>query len=410
MSVHQTIVAQQSRTRRKMLPWPLVLVLIGAVSVGLYGYYWPTKPPDLVEFVIPWYNHIVDRGPVSAFAHPFSNYTPPYLYLLAAASLAHNVLGPVSVIKWLSVAGTGFLALAVTDLVKALGGKPKRAAFTFIVPTIALNAALLAQCDALWAGACVFALASMMRGRTIMSLVWCGVAISFKAQAAFIAPFIVGTLIGRRTPLWQWTIPGLIYAAFMAPAWLMGWPATDLATIYERQADWFEWPGNLANPWIWATQFASGAAQPFYVLGYAAAAAAAIGICVLCANAFRRPKAMLLLALLSAFALPFLLPKMHERYYFLADALAFSLILTAPTPRNLYLATTIQIASLGSILSYVYFHAFPAPALVGAIVAGMATFAIYREAISAGPGRRRASSDVDDPPERGEHAFVHHLA
>ena len=410
MSVHQTIFAEPSRIRREILPWPLVFVLIGAVSVGLYGYYWPVKPPDLVEFVIPWYNHIVELGPISAFAQPFSNYTPPYLYLLAAASLAHNLLGPVGVIKWLSVAGTGFLALAVADLVRALGGEPKRAAFTFIVPTIALNAALLAQCDALWAGACLFALASMMRGRTIMSLVWCGVAISFKAQAAFIAPFIVGTLIGRRTPLWQWTIPALVYAAFMTPAWAVGWPAADLATIYERQADWFDWPGNLANPWIWATQFAPAAAQRLYVLGYATAAAAAMGIGVLSATVVRRPKAMLLLALLSAVALPFVLPKMHERYYFLANGLALALILAAPRPRNLYLFATVELASLASVFSYVYFHAHPVPALVGTFIAAMATFAIYREAISAGVRWRRASSDVDDPPESGEHAFVHHLA
>jgi len=393
-----------------MLPSPLALVLIGAVGILLYGHYWPTKPPDLVEFVIPWYSHIVERGPVSAFAEPFSNYTPPYLYLLAAASLAHNLLGPVSVIKWLSVAGTGFLALAVADLVKALGGEPKRAAFTFIVPTIALNAALLAQCDALWAGACVFALASMMRGRTIMSLFWCGVAISFKAQAAFIAPFIVGTLIGRRAPLWQWTIPVLVYAAFMSPAWAMGWPAADLATIYARQADWFDWPGNLANPWIWATQFFPGTVQPFYAFGYAAAAAAATGIGVLSAPTVRRPKAMLLLALLSAFVLPFLLPKMHERYYFLANVLAFALILAAPTPRNFYLFATIELASLASIFSYVYFHANPVPALVGTFIAAMAIFAIYREAITAGARWRSAESDMDDPPERGENAFVHHLA
>ena len=30
---------------------------------------------------------------------------------------------------------------------------------------------------------------------------------AFKAQAVFIAPFIIGALIGRRAPLWQWSLP-----------------------------------------------------------------------------------------------------------------------------------------------------------------------------------------------------------
>jgi len=385
MSVHQTIIADPlETTKRPRLSWPLVFAVIAAVALNLYALCWSTIPPDLVQFVMPWYDHIIERGPVGAFTEPFSNYTPPYLYLLAASSLVHPLLQPLDVIKWLSVAGTAFLALAVADLVKAMGGEPKRAAFTFIVPTIALNAALLGQCDALWAGACVLAIAAMIRGLTVKSLIWCGVAIAFKAQAAFVAPAIIGGLIGLRAPLWQWTIPALVYAALMAPAWLLGWPAADLATVYLRQADWFDTAGNLANPWIWAGQFAPDAAKAFYIVGYAAAAAAALGIGALAAKSVRKPKAMLLLALLSSFALPFLLPKMHERYYFLADALVLALALAAPTRRNLYVAATVQIASLLSVLTYVYFYFHPLPALAGTFIAAFALVAIWRETLASG--------------------------
>lgn len=384
MSVHQIIIPETLETRRPTLSWPLVITLIGVVAVYVYSLCWSTVPPDMVQFLFPWYDHILERGPIGAFAEPFSNYTPPYLYLLSAVSLVHPLIQPLDAIKWLSVAGTGFLAFAVADLVKALGGDARRAAFTFIVPTIALNAALLGQCDALWAGACVFAVAAMIRGATVRSLVWCGVAIAFKAQAAFVAPFIMGALVGRRAPLWQWAIPAIVYAALMLPAWLMGWPAADLATVYFRQAEWFDLPGNLANPWIWATEFARNAAQPFYVLGYAAAAAAALGIAALAASSVRQTRAMLLLALLSASALPFLLPKMHERFYFLADALALALILAAPTRRNLLAAATVQLASLASVVTYLYFYWNPVPALAAAFVAAAALVVIYREALAAG--------------------------
>lgn len=380
MSVHQAIVAEPLAAKRGRLPWPAVAALVASAALYLYTLCWATLPPDLVEFVIPWYGHIVERGPVVAFAEPFSNYTPPYLYLLAAASLAHEWAAPLTIIKLLSVAGTAFLAFAVADLVRTLGGEPRRAVFTFVVPTIALNAALLGQCDALWAGACLFAAGAMIRGETAKSLVWCGVAFAFKAQAAFLAPFILGGLIGRRAPPWQWSIPALVYAALMLPAWLLGWPAADLATIYLRQAEWFDFPGNLANPWIWASEFAPRSAQAFYLLGYAVAAAASVGIGALTAVSIRNPRALLLLALLSAFALPFLLPKMHERYYFLADALALALILVEPTRRNLVITGMVQLASLSAIVGYIYFYWNPWPALAGAFVAAAALAMTWREA------------------------------
>lgn len=381
MSVHQTIIPDTPEAKREPLSRPLVLAVIGATAVYLYSLCWSTVPPDLAEFVLPWYQHILEHGPVGAFAEPFSNYTPPYLYLLSAASLLHPLVEPLNVIKWLSIAGTGFLALAVADLVKAVGGDGRRAILTFILPTVALNAALLGQCDALWAGSCVLAVAAMVRGATMRSLIWCGVAIGFKAQAAFIAPFILGALVGRRAPLWQWGIPALVYAALMAPAWLMGWPAADLATVYLRQAEWFDFPGNLANPWIWATEFARDSAKAFYVIGYAAAVAAALGVGALTARSVRKPCAMLVLAILSAFALPFLLPKMHERYYFLADTLALALAFAWPTRRNILIAVGVQLASLTAVISYVNFYFDPWPALAGAFVAAVVLGAIYRDAV-----------------------------
>jgi len=275
------------------------------------------------------------------------------------------------------VAGTAFLAFAVADLLKAMGAEAKHAAFVFLLPTVVLNAALLGQCDALWAGACVFAVAAMIRGRTAASLVWCGVAVAFKAQSAFVAPFIIGALIGRRAPPWQWAIPALVYAALMLPAWLLGWPATDLATIYLRQVEYFDFPGNLSNPWIWATHFFREAAPSFYVLGYAAAAGAAVAVGALAART-SRPRAMLTLALLSAMALPFLLPKMHERYLFLADVLALALALAVRSRTSIAIAIGVQLTSLAALASYMY--DWPLPALIGAFAGGAALLAISAEA------------------------------
>jgi len=174
-----------------------------------------------------------------------------------------------------------------------------------------------------------------------------------------------------------------VWAAFMAPAWLLGWPAADLATIYFRQAGEFDFAGTLANPWIWGTVFAPGLAKALYPLGYALAAAAAAGIAVLSARAVKRPGAILPLALLSAMALPYLLPKMHERFLFLADVLALALALARPSRRAVAIVLAVQLTSLSALLSYMYFYLMPWPALAGALVGGAAISLILREVRTA---------------------------
>ena len=342
------------------------LLLLAACAHALY---WSTRPPDMSIFLEPWFAHIVHYGPIGAFAHPFSNYEPAYLYLLSVGSIAHGLLPAMTIIKLLSVAGSLFLTFAVADLLETLGAPRKLALFTLVLPTVIINAALLGQCDALWGGCCVLALAAMMRGETVRSLVWCGIAVAFKSQAAFIAPVIIGAMIGRRAPLWQWAIPAAAFFATLIPAWALGWPLWKLLTVYPDQAALVKFPGRLANPWVAATIFADHASRSFFFLGYAAAAAAAVTIAVLAARSFRDGRVMLLLALFSATVLPFLLPKMLERYYFLGDVLALVMALSFATRPAIKVAFAVQLASAISLLTYIYSYHWPYPALAGIVFA-----------------------------------------
>lgn len=386
------------------LSWNVVLAAILALAFYLHSVFWWTEPRDMPLFQGPWFEHLVRYGPVGAFAHPFSNYTPVYLYLMAFASLFHELMSPLYLIKILSVAGTAFAALAVADLVRTMGGRSRHAVLLLIMPPAVINAALLAQCDALWAGACVFAVAAMIRGQSARSLIWCGLAISLKAQSVFVAPFIIGALIGRRTPLWQWLIPPLTYAALMLPAWFAGWPAYDLAMVYPNQPGWVPYPGDLANPWIFFSWFAREAGKQFYWVGFLGVAVSATAIAVLTAKSIAKPRAMLFLALLSAIALPYFFPKMLERYFFLADLLSLSTALALRTRPAILIAVAMQLASTFSVFTYMYFFNRPYLTMVGAGLSTAAMIAAYvlarrngaewprLPAVTSRPGRRRLPS------------------
>lgn len=373
--------------------WRLPVVAILGLAVVARALYWNVRPPDMAIFLEPWLAHIVHYGPIGAFAHPFSNYEPAYLYLLALGSLASGVLAPMTIIKILSVCGTLFLTMSCAQVLKAAGAERRGALLALLLPSVILNDALLAQCDALWAGACLFALARMIEGRTLKAMLWCGVGIAFKAQAAFIAPVIIGAMVGRRAPWWQWGVPALVFLATLLPPWLMGWPGLKLLTAYFGQAAWDRIPGRLANPWMLGTIFADHASRDWFALGYAAAGAVALLIGCLAARRARDPRIMLLLAAFAGTALPFLLPKMLERYYFLGDVASFALALTLRTQPAVYAACAIQAASVLSLFTLMYFFHQPYPALLGALFAAAGLAVICR---MAAPQIRSLVSDGRD--------------
>ncbi len=105
------------------------------------------------------------------------------------------------------------------------------------------------------------------------------------------------------------------------------------------------------------------------------------------------------LALLSAIALPFLLPKMLERYFFLADILSLVVAISFRTRRAMLIAAAVQIASLLTLLTYMYFYRWPYLTLVGAIMSAAAlamTFTAARQNGARWPSlwRRRARPEL----------------
>jgi Gpi18-like mannosyltransferase len=299
------------------------VITTAIAMLWLYGVCWRIIAPDLPEFLFRWFHHIAERGPIGAFAAPFANYTPPYLYLLSAASLL--TADPLIAVKSLSILGAICVSLAMARVLRTSDSRYEASLLVFLVPTVAINAAIYGQCDGFWTAACLLAVAAAMDERHGAMLVWYGVAIAFKAQSVFLAPFVAMVLINRRVNPLLWSIPLAIYALAMLPAWLAGWPASDLATIYLLQARYFNTIGTAPNPWAIVAAFAPARPSPWFGIGYAAAiVAVVVYIAAFARRRFDRAELMRA-ALLSALIVPFLLPKMHERFTLLADLLSFAL-------------------------------------------------------------------------------------
>lgn len=348
------------------------LLLIGLLVVVIYGLLWPAVTGDTRDAVVPWLQTILTRGQIGAFAEPFSNYTPPYLYLLALFSPLAALLTEVSVIKAVSVGATLLLVLAVRHLLKVSGctRSVAWALWVALLPSVAVNAAGFAQCDAIWSSACVMAVASAISRKPLAMLIWFGVGIAFKAQAIFLAPFIAQRLLSERTPLVLWPVPGLVYITAMLPAALAGWPFFDLLTVYLRQAEWNpEFMSNASNLWATVQYLAPQAGLQWLWLGMVAAAAASVFFVIVFHRLKGTPMSLISLALLSAMILPFLLPKMHERFFFLADVLALAYLALRRDRLGWAIFLLVETASVAALLGMMFRLQLP-PVLGGILMLG----------------------------------------
>lgn len=344
------IVAVRERFERPHLGWCVALLaaVIAAHAFPFYAYH----PGDADGFVIPWYRHIVQAGRIHAFAHPFSNYTPPYLYLLSAASLLDGWLEPLTVIKLLSCAGAAWIAFALARLLLVMRTPhPVEAGLaSLLLPSIVLNVSVLGQADTFWVAPCIFAVRSAIQDRRLSVAVWSGVALAFKAQAIFLAPFVLLVFFMRKAPWWCWALPAVVYLVAMLPAWLLGWPAWHLLTVYLRQAQWQPGGGRIfisngASWWTIYGHFFPQAALKTFWIGYLAAAVATAAYIWMLSKRELSQQQLLAAAALSAAGLPFLLPGMHERFFILADVLTFCLAVADPKPRTIAAAVLMQLAS-----------------------------------------------------------------
>lgn len=327
-----------------------LIASIAVMTFVIYGLCSTFVGPDLHTYLFPWIEHIRAAGAVNAFREPFGNYTPPYLYLLAVGTLL--TANSLVIVKVLGAMSCGFAAIAVWRLVRIERSGVEAAATSLLLPTMIIDGPMLGQCDGIWVGSCLLSVAAAIQGRMLAMALWCGIAFAFKAQAAFIAPFIITVLLQRRATAALWIVPPAIYVVAMLPAWWVGWPAFDLATIYLRQAEYFNTIGS--SPGLWSIGAAILPRRPtdLFLIGYVAGIIfVGIYVVLLYRRSLSREQ-MLEAALLSALALPFLLPKMHERFTLLADLLALSLAFISSKRGNGAIATAVVGASSTGYLAY----------------------------------------------------------
>jgi Gpi18-like mannosyltransferase len=280
------------------------------------------------------------------------NYNVPYLYFLAL--IAKSSVSDLLLVKLLSILFDVLLAWCTMRLVGLFTQSPARRLTAFLgvlwLPTVYLNGALWGQCDVIYATFAVLSLYLMLSDRPCWSIAAIAVSLSFKLQAIFILPAYFLFLIAKRVKLWQLLIFPLTYVATLLPAVFAGRDFIELITLYYNNTSTIGDGLNYNSSSLYALLDFSSLSTD---------AAGRIGIVLaffLCAGVYvwlliRRDeitdRTLLAVSVLFCIGVPFLLPHMHDRYFFMADILTFALAIVAPT-----MSLTPVLVSFGSLLGY----------------------------------------------------------
>lgn len=381
----------------------LALIAAGFIA-GLVGRYavLDHKTLDATLYLLPWYEFVREHG-IESLGRTFTNYTPFYGYLLFLVSRFDGWADPWHLVKAISFVFEFGCAVLAAKFVSLGGARLSAAAAAFacvwIAPTVFYNGAMWGQAEAIWTFFCLLSVYCLCRNKPGWSMIAFGAAFAIKAQAVFLGPFIFGFLL-RRKIHWAWVaaVPA-VYLALALPALLLGQPMIDIVSVYWKQSAHFRLlSANAANLWWFVP-------NKFYtagvIIGAAAAGGAGLAISVWIARRKGefRTETILFAAALSLFLMPFLLPKMHDRYFY-----AFEVIVIPLAFLDRRFAAIALASQVTGVLAYFAFDGITKAWLPAAAICNTAIcFMLLRYAFSPEESYGRRDRIAMSPEEaRGE--------
>ena len=354
---------------------------------------------DMSKYYFAWYRYIRDSGIAVAFQEGLMEYTPAFSYLFASTTLLDSIIPKVTAIKLIPITADVISTYFVYRIVRIKyprGNKPYWAAGVFfILPTIFINSAHWGQMDALYTLFIIISLFFFLKEKPLLGMLAYALSFSIKIQTIFFIPFLVILFLKKKIPWWQFLLIPEVYVISCIPAVLLGTSWQTVLTIYLGQIGKYRWlSGNAPNLYTFVP---NEYYEPGLVIGLIVAfctLTAWIIFTALDKKDLTRER-MVLLALISVSLTPFVLPKMHDRYFYPADAL--SLIVAFYNPNLWFVPILFQ---LSSGLAYTVY-------LLGTSIGLVKIGAIINTVLIAYLLAYQLSRQVSSIREASDHEVVH---
>ncbi|MDO4816485.1 MAG: conjugal transfer protein TraL [Bacillota bacterium] len=338
--------------RRFLIP-ALLIVLITLVKASLLDF----ESNDYLDFLAPWTQFFRDYG-FKGLGYDLGNYNPPYMYLLWLFSLFP--VNELYLIKLTSLLFDILLAWAGMKLLSIVTESRAGLLTCFfallLLPTFIINGAKWAQCDSIYSFFGVFSIYLALTDRPRASMACIAASLAFKLQAVFIMPVFVILLMAKKFKLKHFLIFPAAYIIYMLPAMAAGRPFMSVMTLYFSQAATVGDAMNYNSPAFTSLLEYINNPRQLSELLIAAAVLFMLLVFIYAFSVRDKLDAALIIGFtaLLVIGIPYLLPHMHDRYFYLAGTAA--VILACINPKFFLMPILAELASLHCYLAYFSRH------------------------------------------------------
>ncbi len=335
-SLHASVGAAATSSRswlRRFAPLLTAAVLV-LVSIAIRIAFRGVLTSDLEVHVLRWYDKFQQLGIGVGLGKSFYDYSPPYMYLVALATFSAPFVSALTAIKLIATAFDVYAAFMIFKIVRLRfteGYLPYLAAsIWFCAPTVLANAAVWGQADSTYMAFLLTCVYLILVDKPLPAMLFFSISFAFKPQPFFLVPLLLLLVLWRRIPWYLFVLVPVIYALAVWPAVAFGRTWIEVIDIYlARPAAGKALTHNAATLYAFIPRSALGIlAGPGLVI-------AAIPILAWLTYTWRSTRridrsTLLLLAVISVTLTAFVLPNMHDRYFYPADTLSIALAFSFP--------------------------------------------------------------------------------
>ena len=324
---------------------------------------------DYKIFLIDWFNKIKQLGGFLALGQEIGNYNIPYLFIMAM--LTYLPIDPLISIKTVSIIFDYLMAIVCMSIIyevfKNNKNKDFYALLTYVIvlllPTVILNSSAWAQCDSIYTTFILLSLLYMLKEKYFRGFIFFAIAFSFKLQAIFILPvYIIMYLSNKKYSILYFLIIPVVNVIICLPAIIMGRTIGSCLSIYTNQAQNYAEYISMNFPNIYAvfikpnggSNLIGNVDKAFSSYGILLTLSIFIifAIIVLYKDIKFDKKMYINLSLLSVMICTFFLPRMHDRYLYMADVI--TILFYIINRKKIYIPIAISFISLYTYIEYLY--------------------------------------------------------
>ncbi|MDR1774759.1 MAG: hypothetical protein LBR30_07860 [Clostridioides sp.] len=333
----------------------ICLAMIAVIGICIRIRFLSYESSDYLIFLREWVKNFRGTSFTEGFNSYKGDYPPLYIYILYIISMLPKNFELYS-IKLVSIFFEFVTAFAIFNIGRKNSTIIGLIGFfvTVLFPTFWLNSAKWCQCDSIYTSFCVLSFMFALDGKSARSVLMAGIAFAFKLQTVFYLPILFVFLLNKKIKFRHLFLLVVPYILSIIPVCLIGWPLRRVLTIYISQAGEYNdrLTYNAASLFsIMPNMYILERLRPFLpILAFVWTVALFI-VAIVFRNKLNK-KIISIFALLFTLGIPWLLPYMHDRYFYLAEV--FSIIFIMFYIKLWFAPFLTMVGSLSGYVIYLY--------------------------------------------------------